>query len=83
VVTEPAPSPPEEDRLTDLQETRAVIEQAKGVLIATYRCGPDEAWELLRRAARGGGVKPHVLAAKLIEVARRGLLDAEARHYGA
>ncbi|HET9256279.1 MAG TPA: ANTAR domain-containing protein [Pseudonocardiaceae bacterium] len=82
-MTEPAPSPPEEDRLTDLPETRAVIEQAKGILIATYRCGPDEASELLRRASRGGGVKTHVLAARLIEVARRGLLDAEAGRDGA
>jgi AmiR/NasT family two-component response regulator len=80
VVTEPALSRSEEDHLTDLPATRAVIEQAKGILIATYRCGPDEAAELLRRASRGGGVKIHVLAARLIEVARRGLMDAEAGH---
>ena len=71
MVTESVPSSPDEDRLEDLQETRAQIEQAKGILMATYRCGPDEAFELLRRASRGGGVKVHVLAARLIKQARR------------
>jgi hypothetical protein len=79
VVTESAPSLSEDDRLTDLPETRAVIEQAKGILMVTYRCGPDKAWELLRRAARGGGVKTHVLAAKLVEVATRPPTVTEAR----
>ena len=71
VVTESALPNPDEDRLKDLQETRAQIEQAKGILMATYRCGPDEAFELLRRASRGGGVKVHVLAARLIKQVRR------------
>lgn len=56
----------EEGGPQDLPEIRAVIEQAKGILMATFRCGPDEASELLRRASRGGGVKVHVLAAKLV-----------------
>jgi hypothetical protein len=80
VVTEPAPSRSEEDRLTDLPETRAVIEQAKGILMATYRCSPGEAGELLRRASRGGGVKAHVLAARLVELARRGQIVADTWH---
>ncbi len=72
MVTEPVLPASAEDPPIDLPETRAVIEQAKGILMATYRCGPDEAWDLLRRASRGGGVKAHVLAAKLVELARRG-----------
>lgn len=80
MVTEPAPYRAEEDRPTDLPETRAVIEQAKGILMATYRCGPDDAGELLRRASRGGGVKAHVLAAKLVELARRGLTITDTGH---
>ena len=71
MVTEPVLPNPDEDRLEDLQETRAQIEQAKGILMATYRCDPDEAFELLRRASRGGGVKVHVLAARLIKQGRR------------
>ena len=80
MVTDPVSSDLEEDPLTDLPETRAVIEQAKGILMATYRCGPDDAWELLRRAARGGGVKAHVLAGRLIELARRGLTVVDGGH---
>jgi GAF domain-containing protein len=33
-------------------ETRAAIEQAKGVLMATQRCGPEEAFALLRRTSQ-------------------------------
>ena len=80
VVTEPASSRSEEDRPTDLPEIRAVIEQAKGILMATYRCGPSEAGELLRRASRSRGVKAHVLARQLVELARRGQNVADAGH---
>jgi hypothetical protein len=73
VVTVSALPDSEEDRPTNLSETRAVIEQAKGILMATYRCGPDEALDLLRRASQAGGLKVHVLAAKVVELARCGL----------
>jgi len=63
-----------------LPETRALIEQAKGILMATYRCSPSEAGELLRRASRGGGVKAHVLAGQLVELARHGQNVADAGH---
>jgi hypothetical protein len=81
VVTEPVPPDSGEGRPTDLLETRAVIEQAKGILMATYRCGPDEALELLRRASQAGGLKVHMLAAKVVELARCGLTITEARHH--
>jgi len=71
VVTESARSDLEEDRPTDLPEIRAVIEQAKGILMATYGCNAGEAGELLRRASRGGGVKAHVLAGQLVDLAMR------------
>ena len=70
----------EEDRPTDLSETRAVIEQAKGILMATYRCGPDEAWDLLRQASQAGGLKVHVLAGKVVELARCGLTITDVGH---
>lgn len=63
----------DEERLTGLLETRAVIEQAKGILMAAYRCGPDEALDMLVVASHAGGVKTHLLAANLVELARRGL----------
>lgn len=43
------------------------IEQAKGILMATHRCGPDEAFGMLRRASQRANVKVNVLAAQLVE----------------
>jgi AmiR/NasT family two-component response regulator len=44
-----------------------VIEQAKGIMMATYRCGPGEAFTLLRSASQRAHVKVHVLAARVVE----------------
>lgn len=33
-------------------ETRAVIEQAKGILVAQHHCTPEKAFELLTRLSR-------------------------------
>ena len=82
MVTEPVLPDSAEDRPIDLLETRAVIEQAKGILMATYRCGPDEALDLLRRASQAGGLKVHMLAAKVVDLAKRGLTIADAGHRG-
>ena len=46
-------------------DTMPVIEQAKGMLIAQYGCGPDEAFDLLRRASQRFNVPVRVLAARL------------------
>ena len=80
MVTEPVLPDSAEDPPIDLTETRAVIEQAKGILMATYRCGPDEALDLLRRASQAGGLKVHVLAAKVVDLAKCGLTITDARH---
>jgi ribosomal protein L19 len=47
--------------------TMPVIEQAKGIVIAQQRCGPDEAFDLLRRISQRTNVKLHVLAAQIVE----------------
>ena len=44
-----------------------VIEQAKGILMAQQRCGPEEAFELLRRASQRANVKVNVLADQIVE----------------
>jgi len=54
-------------RLQARQETLAVIEQAKGIIMAQQRCGPDEAFDLLRRASQRVNIKLHVLAAQIVE----------------
>ena len=79
MVTEPVLPDSIEDRPIDLLETRAVIEQAKGILMATYRCGPDEALDLLRLASEDGGLKVHMLAAKVVDLAKCGLTITDAR----
>ena len=43
-----------------------VIEQAKGIIMAQRRCGPEEAFDLLRRASQRTNVKVHVLAARIV-----------------
>ena len=54
-------------RLQAQLETMPVIEQAKGILMAQYRCRPEEAFDLLRRASQRANVKVHVLAAQMVE----------------
>ena len=46
-------------------DTAPVIEQAKGILMAQQGCGPDEAFDLLRRASQRFNVPVRVLAARL------------------
>jgi hypothetical protein len=54
-------------RLQARFDTMPVIEQAKGVLMAHNRCGPEEAFDLLRRASQRANVKVSVLAAQIVE----------------
>jgi len=54
-------------RLQARLETMPVIEQAKGILMAEHRCGPDEAFDLLRRASQSANVRISVLAARMVE----------------
>jgi hypothetical protein len=52
-------------RVAQLQHaltSRIVIEQAKGMLAERYSLHPDEAYELIRFAARSNGIKVHALA---------------------
>jgi anti-sigma B factor antagonist len=63
-------------RLQARLESMPVIEQAKGIVMAQQRCGPDEAFDLLRRASQRANVKVSVLAAQLVErVATAGTHD--------
>ena len=54
-------------RLLAKQETMAVIEQAKGIVMAQHRCGPEEAFDLLRRASQRTNTKVRELAAQIVE----------------
>jgi hypothetical protein len=54
-------------RLQARLDSLPVIEQAKGILMAQYRCRPEEAFDLLRRASQRANVKVSVLAAQIVE----------------
>lgn len=52
-------------QLEQALRTRIVIEQAKGILAERYGLTPNEAFDVLRRAARSGRVKVRELAAEV------------------
>lgn len=58
------------DQLEEALTTRAVIDQAKGILIAQQGCTADEAFELLARVSQRTHKKLHDVAAELVEQAR-------------
>jgi hypothetical protein len=53
----------ENDQLRRALASRVVIEQAKGVLAERYALTLEDAFEVLRRAARANRVRIHFLAA--------------------
>ncbi|GGO46161.1 hypothetical protein GCM10012287_15820 [Streptomyces daqingensis] len=54
------------EQLRRAMETRSVIDQAHGVLMATYRCTPPAAWKLLVTVSQHANVKLHKVAAALV-----------------
>jgi GAF domain-containing protein len=58
------------DQLTEALESRVVIEQAKGILIASGKTG-DEAFDVLRRASQTRNRKLRDVAADLVAKAER------------
>ncbi len=55
------------DQLREAMRSRAVIEQAKGVIMATTRCGADEAFELLVKQSQHENRKLRDVAEELVE----------------
>ena len=60
--------PDRTDQMLDLLQSRAALEEAKGIVIALRRCDPDEAWATLRRASQEFNVKVRELAVALVEL---------------
>jgi GAF domain-containing protein len=54
-------------RLSEAMEHRAVIEQAKGILMATHRCPPDDAFQLLVKASQHENVKLRRIAQRIVD----------------
>jgi AmiR/NasT family two-component response regulator len=47
-------------------QSRSVIEQAKGILMAAHRIGEDEAFQLLVARSQQENVKLHTIAARFV-----------------
>lgn len=54
------------ERLGDAMKSRAVIEQAKGMLMSAQRCNEEEAFELLVRASQRENVKLRDIASRIV-----------------
>lgn len=55
------------DEMQAAMASRAVIEQAKGAIMAQNRCSPDQAFAILRQASMGRNVKLRDLAMRMVE----------------
>jgi hypothetical protein len=55
-----------EHAVTEALRHRAVIEQAKGIVMVVYRVDADTAFHLLRRHSQNSNTKLHELAARLV-----------------
>lgn len=61
------------DQLRTALESRATIDQAKGIVMAIRGCGPDEAFEILAQISSSSNVKLRDLAARMVEKTSQGI----------
>ena len=54
-------------QLQQAMESRAVIEQAKGILMGAQRCSPDGAFQILVRASQNQNRKLRAIATEIVE----------------
>jgi PAS domain S-box-containing protein len=66
-------------RLAEIAETRAVIEQAKGVLMAIYGITADRAFEILKWRSQETNVKIRDLASRFVAAISASHLSPESR----
>ena len=55
------------EQLRRAMETRPVIDQAHGVLMATHGCTPEEAWAVLKGASQNTNTKLHEVAEEVVD----------------
>jgi len=63
------------DEVADLRaalETRPVIDQAKGMLIAEHGCSPDEAFDMISTASQRNNRKVRDIARAMVDGAQTG-----------
>jgi GAF domain-containing protein len=59
------------EQLAAAMASRAVIEQAKGIIMATSGCSPDEAFQILRSQSQAENVKLRDVASEIVERQQR------------
>jgi PAS domain S-box-containing protein len=59
------------EQMRQAMETRAVIEQAKGMLIAAHGCTPDQAFQMLSKSSQRTNRKLRDIATSMVEGAAR------------
>lgn len=59
------------EQLATAMESRAVIEQAKGIIMATTKCSPDEAFNVLREQSQAQNEKLRDIAARIVRDQQR------------
>ncbi|MFJ8143076.1 ANTAR domain-containing protein [Streptomyces sp. NPDC096013] len=57
----------EREQLKRAMETRPVIDMARGVLMASFGCQPEDAWEILVAVSQHSNVKLRVVAEAISE----------------
>jgi transcriptional regulator with GAF, ATPase, and Fis domain len=57
--------------LSIAMESRAVIEQAKGIIMGRERCTADDAFEILRRVSQAQQTKLHAVAQAIVDAATK------------
>ena len=55
------------EQLNRALSSRAVIDQAKGIMMVTHRCTADEAFQLLARLSQQRNIKLHELARTIVD----------------
>ena len=70
-VTSYAAAVSEAEQLREAMRTRAVIEQAKGMIMTREHCTPDEAFALLSRISQHRNVKLHRVAQAIVEATQK------------
>ncbi|SCK49850.1 ANTAR domain-containing protein [Streptomyces sp. WMMB 322] len=67
------------EQLRRAMETRPVIDQAKGVLMAAYSLTPDDAWTVLVTVSQHSNTKLNSVAEEIVASTQEGVVDGRLR----
>ncbi|WP_373315284.1 ANTAR domain-containing response regulator [Streptomyces lanatus] len=69
----------EVDQLRRAMETRPAIDQARGILMASFGLSPEDAWTVLVSVSQNTNTKLHSLADELVTTVQGGALSETMR----